>query len=375
VGRYAWATAGAAALLGCLLVPAGTAGAAPVTSPEGSLTAISALSASNAWAVGCRPATFQCPGAGVDVAYHWNGKTWKQFPVPMPVPPNPQDTLSGQLTGVKVISASDAWAVGDSSNGAQIAHWNGTSWKQVAVPRLPSPYFTDYSLAAVSASSPSNVWAVGYGGNNDSITLHYNGKSWSRVASPSPGSTYLYGVTVLSSGNAWAVGADIGSCACEKALILHWNGQAWKVATSAYPSPASTLNSVTAVPGSGPWAGGYSRDFVNITLLMKWNGSSWKRATAGLGTSDPAGFTYIFGVAASSASDVWAAGSRLLHWNGTTWKTVSVPKLPGLGLNSLAAVAATSRTNAWALGSYDDTASVPHIVILHWNGKAWARAA
>jgi hypothetical protein len=52
-----------------------------------------------------------------------------------------------------------------------------------------------------------------------------------------------------------------------------------------------------------------------------------------------------------------------------------VPKLPGLGLNGLTAVAATSRTSAWTVGSYLDTASVPHIVILHWNGKAWARAA
>ena len=364
--------AGAAALLGGLLLPAGAVGAASVTSPDGSLTAVSASSASNAWAVGCRPATFECPGEGVDVAYHWNGSAWKQVPVPMPVPPNPADTPSGQLTGVKVISAADAWAVGTSEAGAQIVHWNGTAWKQVAVPRLPSPYFAGYSLAAVGASSASNVWAVGYGGDNESITLHYNGKSWRRVASPDRGSTYLYGVTVTSAGNAWAVGADIGSCACEKALILRWNGQAWKVVTSAYPSPASTLNSVAAVPGSGPWAGGYSRDFVNVTLLMKWNGSSWQRSTAGLGTKDPAGFTYVFGVAGSSASDVWAAGSRLLHWNGTTWKTLSVPKLPGLGLNGLTAVAATSRTSAWAVGSYDDTASVPHIVILHWNGKAWA---
>lgn len=371
--------AGAVALLSCLLVPAGTVGAAPfraeVTSPQGGLTAVSATSASNAWAVGCRPATFQCT-EGADVAYHWNGKAWKQVSVPMPVPPNPQDTESGQLTGVKVISASDAWAVGDSSpTGAQIVHWNGTSWKQVAVPKLPSPYFAGYSLTAVNASSPSNVWAVGYGGNNESITLHYNGKSWSRVTSPDRGSTYLYGVTVRSGSNAWAVGADIGSCACEKALILHWTGKAWKVVTSAYPSSASTLNSVTAVPGGGAWAGGYSRDFVNFTLLMKLGGSTWKRSTAGLGVGQPAGVTFVFGVAATSAGNAWAVGTKLLHWNGKTWQLSRIPALPGLGLNFLYGVAATSRTSAWAVGSYSDSSNVQRIVILHWNGKAWARAA
>jgi hypothetical protein len=381
VGRYFIkrmnaVVAAAAALFISLLLPVGAASAVSVISPQGSLTAVSASAANNAWAVGCRPATFQCPGNGADVAYHWNGLAWKQVSVPMPVPPNPLDTESGQLTGVKVISSADAWAVGASSpTGAQLVHWNGTVWKQVAVPKLPAPYGTDYTLSGVGASSATNVWAVGYGGDNESITLHFNGRSWSRVASPSPGSTYLYGVTVTSASSAWAVGSDIGSCACAKALILRWNGKAWKVAVNAFPSPTTILTSVAAVSGSDVWAGGYTRNTVNYTLLMKWNGSSWTRSTSGLGISSLAGFTDVFGVAATSPGNAWAVGSRVLHWNGTTWKPVGTPALPGLGLSSLTSVAATSGANAWAVGSYNDTTDVPHIVILRWNGKAWTRVA
>jgi hypothetical protein len=294
----------------------------------------------------------------------------------MPVPPNPLDTEYGELTGVKVISATDAWAVGDSTpTGAQIVHWNGTVWKQVAVPTLPAPYGADYYLSGVSASSASNVWAVGYGGDNDSITLHFNGRSWSRVASPSPGSTYLFGVTATSASNAWAVGLDIGSCACDTALILRWNGKAWKVVVNGLPSPTTILHSVAAVSASDAWAGGYTRNTVTSTLLMNWTGSSWKRVTSGLGIGTPASANDVYGVAATSSRDAWAVGTRVLHWNGASWKAVGIPALPGLGLATLTGVAATSGTNAWTVGYYNDTADVTHIVILRWNGRAWTRVA
>jgi hypothetical protein len=372
--RTAAVLAGAAALAVYLPLPAGSASIASVMSPQGSLTAVSASSARNAWAVGCRPATFQCPANGVDVAYHWDGSAWKQVPVPMPVPPNPQDTESGQLTGVKVISPADAWAVGTSSpTGAQIVHWNGTVWKQVAVPTLPAPFGTDYALNGVGASSASNVWAVGEDGDNKSITLHFNGRSWKRMASPSPGSTFLNGVVATSARNAWAVGDENGSCACDKALILHWNGAAWKVAVNAFPASQSILTSVTAVSGSNAWAGGFTDGTVNSALLMRWNGSSWKRIISGIGIHQPAGVTDVFGVAAASSRNVWAAGSRLLHWNGTAWKSVKIPALPGLGLGSLSGVTATFGTNAWAVGFYNGSADLAHIVILRWNGKTWTR--
>jgi hypothetical protein len=328
------ALAGAAAVVACLLLPAATAGAATVRSPQGSLTAVSASSVSNAWAVGCRPATFQCPGNGADVAYHWNGSAWKQIAVAMPVPPNPQDTESGQLTGVKVISRADAWAVGSSSpTGAQIVHWNGRVWKQVAVPKLPSPYGTDYTLSGVGASSASDVWAVGYGGNGNSITLHFNGRSWRRVASPSPGSTYLYSVTATSARNAWAVGSDIGSCACSKALILHWNGTAWKVVVNAFPAPssASLLYSVAAVSGRNAWAGGFTRATANYTLMMNWNGASWKRVTSGISIRNPAGFTNVFGVAATSSRDVWAVGSEFCTGTALPGRLSVFRHCPGSG--------------------------------------------
>jgi hypothetical protein len=364
-----------------------TASAAPsvrmapsVVSPMGNLTSVSASAVNNGWAVGCHPlASGQCPAFGADSAYHFNGRTWKAIAVPMPVPPNPTDSEEGQLNGVATISATDAWAVGTANpTGAQIAHWNGKSWKQVSVPALPSPYGKVYALNAVSASSASNMWAVGSGGNGETIALHWNGKSWKRVRSPNPGTSFLNGVVTTSNNNAWAVGTDGGSCSCTKALIERWNGKTWKVVFNGLSSFQTFLTGVAASSASNAWAVGLTHATVNIAALMHWNGKSWKRVTKGAGFGTANGASTVFGVATTSAKNAWAVGSRggtkIMRFNGASWKSVPLPAEPGL-VSSLAAVAARSASNAWAVGSYTDGADNPHAVILHWNGKSWKRVA
>ena len=70
--------------------------------------------------------------------------------------------------GVAVISPRDAWAVGSYVSSpsvrkplALVLHWNGSSWRQVAVPHY-GPKGSPNVLTAVSASSSGNVIAVGY---------------------------------------------------------------------------------------------------------------------------------------------------------------------------------------------------------------------
>ena len=55
------------------------------------------------------------------------------------------------------------------------------------------------------------------------------------------------------------------------------------------------------------------------------------------------------------------------HWNGTSWKQVRSPS-PGAG-DVLAAVAAISGADAWAVGSTG--AGVGKILIARWNGTTW----
>lgn len=74
----------------------------------------------------------------------------------------------------------------------------------------------------------------------------------------------------------------------------------------------------------------------------------------------PDGLNFLTGVAAGSATSVWAAGyfagggpapfqALIAHWDGTAWRQVASPVRRAL----LYGVAATSAASAWAVGEYD----------------------
>jgi len=100
--------------------------------------------------------------------------------------------VSGDLTGVAAVSASNAWAVGDTgSGGTLIAHWDGTAWK-----RVPSPSPAGSTLFRVAATSARNAWAVGCSGCRgpgvpEPLILRWNGTGWTRVANPGPAGSNL----------------------------------------------------------------------------------------------------------------------------------------------------------------------------------------
>ena len=221
LGRFAGFAAGVlslAATLGAavpLHVPP-----APVTQLGGALLRVSPVSPTDAWAVGNS-------NTNLIRLLHWTGTAWTQVSRPR---------VSGALADVTALSSTDAWAVGQriTNTGKTLAlHWNGTTWAQVASPNPGVPSSAVF-LADVSATSSSDVWAVGEYSSNGSVVkplvLHWNGTSWTQVASPHPPGTFgseLLGVDALSPGDAWAVGEITGHVGNSTTLILHWNGTAW----------------------------------------------------------------------------------------------------------------------------------------------------
>jgi hypothetical protein len=107
---------------------------------------------------------------------------------------------------------------------------------------------------------------------------------------------------------------------------------------------------------------------------------------------DPGIRNYLYGVAALSASDAWAAGyyctghcgaaaetdrTLIAHWNGTTWAQVPSPS-PGTTVSRLSSVSADSATDVWAAGYYcasqcGQAAEIDRTLIAHWNGTTWAQ--
>jgi hypothetical protein len=176
----------------------------------------------------------------------------------------------------------------------------------------------------------------------------------------------LTGVAGTSADNAWAV----GSTSTGKSLIAHWNGKAWKQVPSPSPGTHTYLASVAATSAGNAWAVGCTTQVVELqdctgSLILHWNGTEWKRVPA----PDSPGSS-LTSVAATSATNAWAVGgSLILHWNGTVWK--QVPSPPDTRVTS---VAATSAGDAWAVGD-SGTAGNSETLILHWNGKAWRQVS
>jgi hypothetical protein len=310
----------------------------PLPGQTNQLSGVYARAANDVWAVGDDSSSTK-PLA--TLILHWTGAKWNQVASPDP------GAAGNELTAVSADSATDAWAVGTilASGGVTdtlILHWNGKSWSQVS---SPTPVNSYLNLAGVSAISASDAWAVGTYYNNttntyDTLILHWNGSRWSKVSSPDPdatGENRLNAVSADGANDVWAVGTLCsvvsGQCAFsdESTLILHWNGAKWAKVTSPSPSTkASLLNGVSADPASAKdaWAVGWytTTSGADDTLTLRWNGAKWSQVT---GSNPSASTNFLRAVATISQSDALAVGVESnasgvfdtlgLHWNGSAW--------------------------------------------------------
>jgi hypothetical protein len=193
----------------------------------------------------------------------------------------------------------------------------------------------------------------------------------------------------------WAVGS-MGVCGCGGpgvSLVMHWNGRSWKRQKTSFGGEDFALNGVAAVSsrrafGVGVCCGG---EGPTIAEAGRFNGRSWRRQhTPSPGFRQHRHSDDLEGVVATSSRNAWAVGftngagetdagaSRVLveRWNGRVWRQVpvTVALSPAVAhTEGLAGVAATSRRNAWAVGSVQHTAtSTQSALILHWNGASWS---
>jgi hypothetical protein len=364
-------TLGAAAVA---VLMAGTASAAtgwvtvPTVDPSATgntLTAVSARTGTDAWAVGffANPAD----DTGRDgLAEHWNGQRWQRFTVPSTL------RFDEKLLAVGGSGANDVWAVGSTnmisfaSTSPLIEHWNGTSWT-----RVPAPAATGGSkshLDGVVALSPTNAWAVGRSATARALVEHWDGTAWSIVPVPDPtppaGSTLasalLTGVSAVSPTDIWAVGSyALGGIALTGlTLTMHYNGTAWTVVPSpnipggtTFNPERTVLNGVAAAGHNDVWAVGniFTTDGTNGAAkaeVMHWDGTAWKFVP------DAATTNLLSGVTAASPTDVWAVGvNGTEHWNGTAWTAVPIPSAVA-GSALLAGVSAVPGTGeAWTVGT------------------------
>jgi hypothetical protein len=333
-------------------------------SSDNSLGAVAASSADDVWAVGdyLPDAGSANPDATLSFAEHFDGTSWTAVPTPN-VGPN-----FNAFYGVAA-SQGQAWAVGTNlddqyDNRALIESWNGSKW---SVDDNPQPGSQRDMLFGASATSPSDVWAVGaqqdVGGAFQTLVEHWDGSEWSAISVPNPGTNgdLLYGVDAASTDNVWVVGQQLSSQGPDQALIEHWNGQTWSVAATPTISSGTTMLNAVTVQGQDVFAVGQTDSPAGggQPLVEENDGTAWQIDSLPADGSD---WTSLWGVAASS-DGVWAVGTfvdlttdnsdpLLLHDVGGVWSLDAGPA-PGSGSNILGGVASTGN-QLWAAGMFDN---------------------
>src|SRR5215469_12391523 len=278
------------------------------------------------------------------------------------------------LNAAAPAGAHGMWAVGeqDTSAGAErqnlILFDGGHGWTQVTSPD-PGPEVS--TLTAVSASGPSDAWAVGYYFTRGSATtyppqaLHWDGSSWTSVPFPvlhHEVDTGGISVADISPDDAWMVAGQLRG----PPVIAHWDGTAWSRVTV-----PTGVRSLSAVAASGPddvWAAGIAKAATFTAVILHYNGTAWRKSAT------LPGFAPVKGMASISRTQAWMVGadgeaSAAAEWNGSAWHVVPTPVLSTQ--DTLYAVSGTAKGGVWAVGSYYDFRGHQQPMALHWDGTAW----
>jgi hypothetical protein len=246
------------------------------------------------------------------------------LPTPFTPAPDGNDTVSPTGNPVK---------------GAPVSLSRESGWRVAPSPSIGN---LDNNLAAVSAASPADAWAVGdyYNSNNpnvlENLGEHWDGSSWTAYPLPDvgPNENTLLGVSELANGKTWAVGYDVNAEYAQQTLVEHWDGSSWQVIPSPDPgSQGDILYGVAAVADNDVWAVGGQQDSAGLwhPLAEHWNGSAWSVVP----TPDPnGGGNLLYAVHAVSSSSVYATGQSgvgfpslalVEQWNGKAWSTINSP--------------------------------------------------
>ncbi|HET9342332.1 MAG TPA: hypothetical protein VFO25_05425 [Candidatus Eremiobacteraceae bacterium] len=325
------------------------------------LNGVFAVSRTDAWAVGAHYDPFF--QAFKPLTEHWDGNEWTIVPAP-----GVRAHKDDRLAATTAASSDDVWAVGnEEASGVEvplIEHWNGASWTLVPMKGLPSTF-----LSGVAAVESSDVWMVGASSSAPGLVQtfvgHWDGAVWSQVPSPNvgSGSNELNGVAARSSSDVWAVGAYVDSSGVEQTLTEHWDGSVWSIVPSPDESVyGNRLDAVTMITRDDAWAVGTYNDGVRFKALVEhWNGVAW---TLVHGVSPGTEFSILNSISAVGPQDVWTVGIRgrpgntatlTEHWDGSRWSVVQSPDFAN-EQTILAGVSAILREDVLAVGSHGSRA-------------------
>jgi hypothetical protein len=343
------------------------------------LNAIASLSSSDAWAVGYM--NDNNLNESRTLTMHWDGGAWTVVKSPNPgsIPSCTGSNTGNFINAVSMIAANDVWAVGFSFTCSgplkpMALHWDGVQWNVVPTPKLIS--VDNAALNGVLALASNNVYAVGYhpasNGAVKTLIEHWDGTSWKVMASPNANQTgnFLWALSATSPTDIWAVGDRVAPNIPVKTLVEHFDGTKWTIVPS--PNPvgngdlsANVLSSVQAVSPTDVTAVGFIRDSAaqrTLTLIEHWDGTQWKVVPSPNQGQAAGDLNVLNGVTEVSATDLYAAGyfenaatggqhrTMVQHFDGVSWKIIPSPA-PALAQQLHGVFAQPGAPNVWTVGA------------------------
>jgi hypothetical protein len=316
---------------------------------------VSALSATDVWAVGSRGGFER---GSIPVAVHWDGhvlRTTKPFT---------PSSRHGELNAVVAVSHDSVWAGGIDGWGLGrpvVVHWDGNRWTKVPTP----PLRFEGALSDIAEFGADDVWAVGQLGTYDDpaqppLLMRWNGHVWRiiEMSEVAPRGSGLNAIDGTSAGDVWAVGGQNlrGELYGYERFILHWDGQAW-TKPAIYPDRAfeGTVGAIDVASKNDVWMVNGASSEQSSDMVVHWRRLGGSRVA--YSTSRNRGLN---DVAAISQKNVWVVGYRygdnydhsrpmLLRWNGRSWRIQRAAALDRLNV-ILGSLSAVSAQEIWAAG-------------------------
>ena len=323
-------------------------------SPRGDavLDAVDVTPSGVVFAVGTRTGTFDA----LPLLLRWNGAEWER----LAKPPGLADAYDGVvLSSVAARSSGDAWAVGSAYlAGPEIFqpiafHWNGTSWAEVPLPHVSDGDARLWDVATTPGSPV--VWAVG--SRVDSVegyralVFRWDGAAWETIDAGRADAprTALMDVVALSETDAWAAGTESPSWP-QAAVVVRWNGEQWRGQdTVSFGEVPTEAHGIDVLSQHAAWVVGDAGG----EAMVQRRARGWLVET----TLDPTtGSDTLFDVYAASGNNaVWAVGQTgsprtayvVRRRTDASWHP---SRLPALGPSTLVAIDGHGRHDVWAVG-------------------------
>jgi hypothetical protein len=244
-----------------------------------------------------------------------------------------------QLTGVSIGTDGEIWARGNDSTPTndELYRWTDLGWTPVVgVP-------PGLGITAVGVRSAKDVWIA-----LQDVLRHWNGSTWDQEIFLQSGA-FVEDFTFGPAGDGWAVGNAIWRLSSGKWIRV-------PTPTSQHSTKAWSLGPNDVWFSTSDWKKGGE--------VLHWDG---KAITSVYQHPANGG---LWGVWASSPTDVFVSGNVSVHWDGKTWTEVPVAASFGVWGSDPQHVyfgAWVPHTEAAQIVKWDGTRA--EVVARHWAGR------